>query len=177
VGDVRVQGVRATTRAPEPPKAYLDNNLVGALAQGQFSEDELGAIYQLIDLSHAGRISLVTSPRTLDEISRVPEEHRAPHEAIYAFLKKVPTVDEDVLLTQTLSAAPGPKSPVVVQDADIHWLYSILKHRIDAQHVYYAVKSECAYFVTTDQKTILSRAGEIEDKFPIKLAEAFGACP
>ena len=75
----------------------------------------------------------------------------------------MPTVDEDVLLTQTLSAAPGPKSPAVVQDAEI------LKRRIDAQHVYYAVKSECAYFVTTDKKTILSRAGKLEAKFPIKL--------
>ena len=163
-----IQGARATTRAPEPPKAYLDNCIVGALVKGEFPEDELGAIYELIDLSQAERISLVTSPRTLDEISHVPEKHRPPHEAIYAFLKKVPTIDEDVLVPRPITTASGPRPPVVVQDADIHWLYSILK-RIDAHHVFYAVKSECGYFVTTD-KGILSRANEIEDRFPpIKL--------
>jgi len=82
---VTIQGARATTRAAEPDKAYLDNCLVGALAKGEFPEDELRAIYELIGLSHGARIGLVTSSVTLEEIRGVPEEHRAPHAAIYAF--------------------------------------------------------------------------------------------
>jgi predicted nucleic acid-binding protein len=167
-GNVTVHGAQATARAPVPEKAYLDNCLVGVLVKGELPE-ELAAIHELINLWHAGRIRLVTSPVTMEEIARVPEEHRAPHEAIYAFLEKVPTIDEDVLFPSIISAAPGPKGPVVVQDADLGWLDSILRDRDDARHLFQAFKNECSYFVTTDVRTILSRTPEIEGKFPIKL--------
>ena len=76
MGDVTIQGARATTRAPEPPKAYLDNCIVGALVKGEFPEDELGAIYELIDLSQAERISLVTSRWTRSATFRKSTDRR-----------------------------------------------------------------------------------------------------
>lgn len=95
-------------------------------------------------------------------------EYRRAHEVVYELLLKVPTIDEDVLVPRDIKAAPGPKPPVVVQDADLGWLYSILKDPDDARHLYQAFKNECAYFVTTD-KEILRKAEEIEDRLTIKL--------
>jgi predicted nucleic acid-binding protein len=167
MGDVRVSGARATTSAPEPPKAYLDNCIVGALAQGE--PEEKTGIHGLIKLWHARQIGLVTSPVALEEIGRVPEEHRAPHEAVYALLEKVPTIDEDALFPPIVTGGPGIEGPIPLQHRDLGWLTSILRDEDDARHVYQAVGNECAYFVTTDERTILSRAEEIEGRLPIKL--------
>jgi hypothetical protein len=63
------------------PTAYLDTNLVSALARLHIHEDEVAALFALVDLMHEGRIALVTSSVTKEEIDRVPPEHRAPTKA------------------------------------------------------------------------------------------------
>jgi predicted nucleic acid-binding protein len=166
MGDVTIQGARATTR-PEPVKAYLDNCIVGAIAQGE--PEEKVAIDELLKLWHGRKLDLVTSLSvTLEEIGRVPEEHRRAHEVAYTMLEKVPTIDEDVLSPGIITARPGTKGPIPVRHPDLGWLTSILRDEDDARHIHQAVGSESAYFVTTD-RGILARAGEIEDKFPIKV--------
>jgi predicted nucleic acid-binding protein len=166
VGDVTIQGARATTRAPAPPKAYLDNCIAGAIAQDE--PEEKAPIEDLLRLWHAHQIDLVTSPVMLEEIMGVPEEHRRAHQVVYGLLAKVPMVDEDVLFPRIITASPGIKGPITVRHHDLGWLTSILRDEDDARHLHQAAGNECEYFVTTD-KGILSRTDESEGRLQIKV--------
>jgi hypothetical protein len=110
MGDVTISGARATTRAPEPPKAYPDNCILGAIAQDE--PEEKSASGALLELWHTRRVDLVTSPVTLEEIDGVPDEHRRAHEVVYAMPAKVPTIDEEFLLLGVATPGPGVKGPI-----------------------------------------------------------------
>jgi predicted nucleic acid-binding protein len=151
---------------PGPDEAYLDTNLVSGLAKGDASADELAALYKVIELMHAGRVRLVTSPVTKEQIEKVPAEHRAPHTAIYVLLAKLPTVDEEVAMPIIIKAPPNIYGPAVVQDEDLGKLLEVLPDVDDARHLFQAIKNGSAYFVTLDKKTILAHSGAIEARFP-----------
>jgi predicted nucleic acid-binding protein len=171
-GNVTVHAPAANTRGPIPPKAYLDTNLVSGLGRADIKAEEYQALHQVIELMHEGRIALVTSAVTKEEIDRVPLEHRAPHEAIYALLAKVPVVDEQRLVPRIIQAIRGRSQvigPLVVQEEDLGTLNSILPDQNDARHVFQALRNSSQYFVTTDRRTILTRAKQIEAAFPIRV--------
>jgi hypothetical protein len=69
-GNVTVHAPAATTRGPIPPKAYLDNCLVGGLVQDDLDPAESKGIYNLIDRAKDGLIELVSSTVTKEEIDR-----------------------------------------------------------------------------------------------------------
>jgi hypothetical protein len=54
----------------KPPTAYLETSIVSGFARGQMSDKEQAATVRLIELWHEGRVSLVTSSITRDEIDR-----------------------------------------------------------------------------------------------------------
>jgi hypothetical protein len=166
-GNVTVHAPAANTRGPIPPKAYLDNCLVGGLVQDDLDSAESDALYALIELSKEGRIDLVTSSVTRQEIELVPLEHRAPHRAVYAFLIELPTIEESELVPRILTAAPGLKGPLLLGHHDLGTLSRILPDWDDARHVFQAVQNGCAYLVTVDAKTILTHSDEVEAAFPI----------
>jgi hypothetical protein len=109
----------------------------------------------------------LSHPVTKEEIDRVPSEHRAPHEAIYAFLAKIPEVNEQLLMPRPVSAGPGPFGPGACRRRGVCAPASDAPHRDDARHVFRAIKNGSGYFITTDEKSILNRAAEIEARFPI----------
>jgi predicted nucleic acid-binding protein len=165
--------ISGTAASPPPPIAYLDTNLVSALAQQDIDQADVHALFQLVDLMHAGRVALVTSTVAKEEIERVPAEHRAPHQGTYALLKKIPVVDEQRLFPRRVQAfRPGRSQiigPSVIEDEDLGRLRAILPDENDARHLFQASKNGASYFVTADRRTILSRAREIESAFPIRV--------
>jgi hypothetical protein len=168
-GNVTVHPPAANTRGPIPPKAYLDNCLVGGLVQDDVDPAESDALYRLIDLSKEGRLALVTSSVVKQEIDRVPPEHRAPHRAVYAFLTELPTIEETELMPRALTPGSGLTGPLLLGHHDLGSLSSILPDWDDARHVFQAVQNGCAYFVTVDAKTILAHAPEVESAFPFRV--------
>lgn len=171
-GNVTVHPPAANTRGPSPPKAYLDTNLVSGLGKADMNPDEYEALHRVIELMHEGRVALVTSAVTKEEIDRVPLEHQAPHQAIYALLAKVPVVDEQKLVPRIIQAMRGRSQivgPLVVEEEDMGTLNGILPDHNDARHVFQALRNSSEYFVTLDRKTILTRAKEIEAAFPIRV--------
>jgi predicted nucleic acid-binding protein len=170
MGDVTIGGATAETQGRAAPIAYLDTNLVSALARKD-QPDEVDALFELVDLMHENRIALVTSTVTEEEIEAVPEEHRAAHEGVYALLRKIPSVDEQMVWPTILTNRGGSRlaGPAFVKEADLGTLEEILRDVNDARHVFQALKNGATYFVTADKRTILSRAGKIESAFPIRV--------
>ena len=172
--DLRQEREHRHGRSPSRPlRAYLDTNLVSALAKRDIPQSEVDALLELVELMHRGRLALVTSSVTEEEIDRVPEEHRAPHQGIYALLKKIPVVAEAVARPRIVQALrPGvPRiiTPATMEHADLNRLRQILPDSNDARHIFHALENGMTYFVTADRKTILRYAREIESKFPIRI--------
>jgi hypothetical protein len=111
-------------------KAYLDNVILGGLAQGDLDPGQMAATFKLIELGHDGQLSLVTSSVAKEEIARVPSAHRPPHDAVYAVLMKIPTVDEQVLVPRPIVAGPRVGAqifgPMVVRDPGFAFLCDVL---------------------------------------------------
>jgi predicted nucleic acid-binding protein len=147
-------------------KAYVDNNIVSAIAKGEFPT-ESDSLDRLLTAWDEGKVDLVTSEVTLREIKRWVGERRTEAERIFQRLGKVPIVRWDELRGMH---SYGDKytwinSPQIENDP----LYdSLLKLRLDkprkvedAQHVFVATKQKCDVFVTLDTR-VLARANDIQ---------------
>jgi riboflavin biosynthesis pyrimidine reductase len=56
-----------------------------------------------------------------------------------------------------------------VPDDDLTALRLLLPDENDARHLFQAIKSGVEFFVTDDQRSIVSRATEIESRYPIRV--------
>jgi hypothetical protein len=102
------------------------------------------ALGKVRDAGREGRLNLITSTVTGEEIARIPEEHRHPHRAIYQLLSRVPTAREfgaDRMLL--LGVGGSSRDPMLVE------LQRLLAET-DARHVFQAVKNSAAVFLTLD---------------------------
>lgn len=122
---------------------YLDTCIVSGLAKEDLPTVEQEALAELLELHKAGRLKLVTSHITKQEIAKIPLRARLRHIMIYNLLENVPA-------TKTVKADPlFRKIRTIVPDEE------------DAKHLYQAVKSRSWYFVTTDKRTILRHATKL----------------
>ena len=139
---------------------YFDNCLVGAVVNGDHPS-EMTALSILLHEHECGSIDVVASTEVLGEIRNVPEPYRGPHLAVWDRFQK-------------LTAAPitwldgASTSGSMVVDPDYQVLGSILPDEMDRRHVHHAIKNKVDIFATVDHRTILSRAPEIEARFPIR---------
>jgi hypothetical protein len=146
---------------------YLETSLlIGLVSQDLDLEQE--PLRRILEAGKAGRLSLVTSAVTREEILKGTDP--AVDEAIYLLLADVPLLDEEALVPRPVSAGAQLYPPaVVLTDKDLETLVRILPHRPDASHVFQAMKNGVHYFVTNDKRSILSHTTEIEKLFPILL--------
>ena len=157
-------------RTPKlPPTAYFETSIVSGFARKQMSEQEQAATVRLFELWHEERVSLVTSSVTNDELDLVPPEHRPEHEAVYACLRKIPTVDEQTVWPRAVKAGSQVYPPAVVNDPDFGPLQELLRDRPDALHIFQALKNGVDYLVTRDEATILVHAAELEAHFGVRV--------
>ena len=77
--------------------AYLDNNVVSSIVRDD-NASQSKALNTLLVAHDEGRVSLVTSELTLDEIKKCPPEHRTPLERTFRLLEKVPVAQSHALL-------------------------------------------------------------------------------
>jgi predicted nucleic acid-binding protein len=156
------------------PKAYLDNNVVSAIAKDD-TPTEAKALEELLELFEAGKVQLVTSKVTGAEIARYKGPNRRIVEVIYKLLKKVPFVeDHTVLGFNNPSGHSGAASyyyfggasyPLVADDPISAGLRQMGLDRTDAHHLMLAIRSGCDVFLTCDPD-FLSRRIQIELMYP-----------
>ncbi len=124
----------------------------------------MSALSTLLTHHQKGTISLVASTEVLTEIQQLPPEYQGPHLEVWEQLQKLPAsnitwVDE--------SLAP----PSIVTDSAYATLGYILPDEMDRRHVFHAVRRNVKYFATVDERTILSRAPQLESAFSTKFGK------
>jgi hypothetical protein len=148
-------------------KVYLDNNIVSAIAK----DDDLAqsdALDRLLKAMDEGKVDLVTSELTLQEIQRYQGSMRASVERIFRLLPKVKVVRWDELVGMH---SYGGKwgwvtSPLIENDPDYSALLALGLKTVDAQHVFVAGKQACDRFLTCDGGILHHpRARDIQKRF------------
>lgn len=70
--------------------AYVDTCIVSGLVKNELKPADKTALLCILTARETGEILLVTSEVTGLEIARISQEYRAPHEAAYQLLARVP---------------------------------------------------------------------------------------
>jgi hypothetical protein len=149
--------------------AYVDTNLVSGIRRRDRGTEQ-APLNRLFDAHDEGRIALVTSPVTRRELSALPPERYAADEKTYRRLGELAQIEEQPLThLQPITARSGAKGPLPIRVPDFAFLDDLLTDRADAEHIFQAHANGIDYFVTTDDKTILSQRAAIEAKLPIRL--------
>jgi predicted nucleic acid-binding protein len=132
-------------------KAYLDNNVVSAIAKDD-TPSESDALNRLLAAKDAGKVDLVTSEVTLTEIAALKGSARSPVERTFRLLEKVPVVrwDDLVGMHSAGNALTWITSPLIQNDPLYDTLLKLGLSTIDAQHVFVAAKTNCSAFLTCD---------------------------
>jgi predicted nucleic acid-binding protein len=151
-------------------KAYLDNDIVSAIAKSDFPPAEMTILRKLLTLSDAHRLELVTSSVTGQEIARYKGPQKSGLEQVYASLAKVSLIDDHNVLgfQSSWNRFGGESYPLVEDDATSSALRNMRLDRTDAHHLMVAIRAECPHFITYDKK-ILNRSSEIQNAFSIKV--------
>jgi predicted nucleic acid-binding protein len=142
-------------------KAYLDNNVVSSIARDD-TANESDALDALMAAYDAGKVDLVTSELTLEEIRKYSGPRRKPVERTFRLLEKVPVVRWDELLG---IHSYGDKytwisSSMIQNDSLYDELLKTGLDTTDARHVFVAAKQACTVFLTCDGG-VLARCGDI----------------
>ena len=142
-------------------KAYLDNNVVSAIAKDD-TAGESDALDRLLAARDAGKVELVTSKLTFDEIKRYSGPARKQVERIFRLLEKVPVVRWDELLGihSYGDSRTWISSPLIQNDPLYDSLLRLGVKLIDAQHVFISAKQACDAFLTCDGG-VVARAVDI----------------
>ena len=143
-------------------KAYLDNNIVSAIAKDDTAA-ESDALNRLLAAKDAGKIDLVTSEVTLEEIKRYAGPARKPVERAFRLLEKVPVVRWDELLGihSYGDSHTWINSPLIQNDPLYDALLRLGLRSVDSQHLFVSAKNACAIFLTCDGG-VLARAGAVQ---------------
>ncbi len=147
-------------------KAYLDSNIVSSIVKDDIASQSL-AISRLLEAGEDGKVELVTSELTLEELKKVPPQYRPPLERTFRLLEKVPIVrwDELLFLRPISCAKPGPVGPVSRNEALYDELLNLGLDVVDARHLFVATKQGCEAFLTCDNSRrsgMLRRASDIQ---------------
>lgn len=142
-------------------KAYLDNNVVSSIGRDDTAA-ESDALDALMAAYDAGKVGLVTSELTLQEIKRYSGPGRKLVERTFRLLEKVPVVrwDELVGINTFGDQRSWISSPIIDNDPLYDALLKTGLGTTDAQHVFVAAKQACTAFLTCDGG-LLTRRGDI----------------
>jgi hypothetical protein len=130
-------------------KAYLDNNIVSAIAKDDLPA-ESEALDRLLKAMDEGKVQLVTSELTLQEIEKYQDPMQQPRvKRIFRLLQKVPIVrwDELVGMHSYGDARTWINTPMIENDPDYSALLKLGVKIVDAQHVFVAPRTRATFFL------------------------------
>jgi hypothetical protein len=139
-------------------KAYLDNDVVSAIAKDD-NAAESAALTRLLEAHDEGKVILVTSKVTLEEIKRYQGPLRPPVERTFRLLEKVPIVQHDELLGfhSYGDARTWIAHPLIQNNPLFDNLLKLGLETVDARHVFVAAKNGCHAFLTCDRGILRHR--------------------
>ncbi len=150
-------------------KAYLDTNVVSAIARDDIPQ-ESAAVETLLRASEQGRVELLTSRVSEEEIARYSGSGRVVLDRVYRLMRKVAYVETSTLLGfhSYGDRYTWISTPLMEDDPTWTRLKAIGLDDKDAHHVMVAIKSSCDLFLTCDGG-ILHHHSQIEKEFGIRL--------
>jgi predicted nucleic acid-binding protein len=152
--------ILCSAQGKETMKAYLDNNVISAIAKND-TPTESDALKRLLDAYEEGKVDLVTSEVTLREINA----YQGPASVRETFqrVEKVPIVRWDQLIGIHSHGDERTwiNQPMIQNDPIYSSLLNLGVKVVDAQHVFVAAKNASDAFLTCD-KGILHRAPAIK---------------
>jgi len=153
------------------PCAYLDNNIVSAIAKND-ERAESDALDRLLEAKDDRKVRLVTSELTLREIKGYQGRMRPQLVRTFRLLEKVEIVRWDKLVGMHSYGDHRTwiTTPLIDNEPDYSALLALGLKTVDAQHVFVAAKQACDAFLTCDGG-ILHRAGDIEKQFGVLVQE------
>ena len=139
-------------------KAYLDNNVVSAIAKDD-TASESDSIDLLLAAYEQGKVALVTSEVSLGEIKPYVGQGRKLVERTFRLLEKVPVVRWEELMGMRIygDLRTWINSPIIQNDPLYDSLLKLGLEQVDAQHLFVATKQGCTVFLTCDGG-VLARA-------------------
>jgi hypothetical protein len=141
------------------PGAYLDNCIVSGLANEDLGT-ELEALYELLEHRKHGRLDVVTSHVTHEELERASADSRhGLRQVVYFLLADVPAVPEARHNSRMLLMGVGGGTR---EDARFTQLKEVLPDVDGARHVFQVIANGLDYFVTVDARTVLRHRRELE---------------
>lgn len=137
------------------PRAYLDTCVISGLVEEDLKSKDQVAVREMMGLVQESRLTVCTSTEARGELLDLePQERRQQHMQAY---------DE----IQTLKREADwldPEEPFTPEAMQILGrLREVLPDEMDARHIAHAAMHGVNDFVTSDYRTILSRAGEVEE--------------
>jgi hypothetical protein len=147
--------------------AYLDTCIVSGLAKNDVAPTEIEALLRILQAGQAGKVNLVTSAVTKREISRIPDQFRVPHSAIYLLLGNVRSAPTLITRSHVL---PSPILQAVWhQDPLFAQLQRLLPDVGDAEHTFQAAQCKASHLVTVDRPTFLRHFAAVEQLCGVRL--------
>ncbi|SPD71757.1 hypothetical protein PITCH_A1020002 [uncultured Desulfobacterium sp.] len=147
-----------------PLTAYLDTCIVSGIAKQDLKPEQQKAMSEILKNRKEGKVFIVTSRIAKDEIEKIPEQYRGSHESIYYLIADVPvartvTIYPGGSMGLGMGLSLGASTPV--PDPIYIALKNLLRDEKDAEHIFQASKNNIQYFITTDERTILSYSDKI----------------
>src|SRR5262249_16354302 len=126
------------------PCAYLDNNIVSAIAKDD-EPAESDALDRLLEAKDEGKVCLVTSELTLREIKGYQGRMRPQLVRTFRLLEKVEIVRWDKLVGMHSYGDHRTwiTTPLIDNEPDYSALLALGLKTVDAQHVFVAAKQAC----------------------------------
>jgi hypothetical protein len=153
---------------PSFRRDYLDNNVVCGVTKDDLPAGESDALTQLVQLHSERKVRVVTSELTRKEMEGWKGKNRPPAERVFYLLEKVEFLpDPEVVgFCNQWDRTGGWSYPLVGDDPVVRSLLDIGLDRTDAHHLMPAIKHNCEYFVTCDEKTVLKYKAAVEARYP-----------
>lgn len=136
------------------PRAYLDTSVISALAEQDRPRSEQEAINGLMDLVEDSGLAVCTSTEAKGELRQIGDEdrrdrHMGEYDTVQTLQREADLLDPDEPFTDE---APD----------TLERLQSVLPDETNACRIAHAAMHRVEDFVTTERRTILSRASEVE---------------
>ena len=157
-----------------PRPAYLDTCAVSGLVKGELSSADSQAFVTIADAVRRSDVTLWASTVMKREIDQIPDPFRQKHLDAYNALRIVrASATTNWIDDRSNSTSYG--EPTVHPTFKL--LTQIVSDRTDAEHLFQAKMSGAEDFITTDRRTILSKASELRSRLGINACSPaqFGA--